>query len=205
MGDLEGWAEITIESKEGKMSVFDYRKSLEGFSIYELQICQMLIDNLVDFRDSDFSYLKEVGLKDVKIYWYSDSSPQVLGGFYLLSNNCLFINREFVSDIDLNSKSGKASRILMVFPTIMHELCHFWQSRKYKWLYFLMQLPIVREFAIERQANRISDKLFEKVGLIVGSPSAMAKMKKEYGFPAEDFDDEEMQFVEVEKTTKTEN
>lgn len=180
------------------MSVFDYKTGLEGFSIYELQICQMLIDKMVDFNDPDFSYLKETGLGDVKIYWYSDSNPQVLGGFYLLSRNHLYINREFVSYADLDTWSGKAYRIAMVFPTIIHEMCHFWQFREYGLLYLLMQLPVVREFAIERQANRISDKLFEKVGTLIGSPTAIAKMKKEYGFPECNFDESEIAAIEKE-------
>lgn len=181
------------------MSVFDYRKGLQGFSIYELQICQMLIDKMVDDGDEDFKYLNDVGLKDVKIYWYSDSNPQVLGGFYLLSKNCIYINREFVSFNEDDSWSEKANRILMVFPTIMHELCHYWQSRKYGLLYFLMQLPVVREFAIEKKANRISDKLYEMVGSLVGSLDAVSAMKKEYGFPEEYFDEKELAVLSRKK------
>ena len=152
----------------------------------------MLIDEVVDEKDRDFDFLKDVGLKDVRLFWYSDSNPQVLGGFYLLSGNRLYINREFVSFKDDDSWSEQASRILMVFPTIIHELCHYWQWKRFKLGYLFMQLPIVREFAIERKANRISDKLYDKVGGLVGSREGIAVLKKSYGFPKECFDQSEI-------------
>ena len=39
-----------------------------------------------------------------------------------------------------------------IAPTLVHELRHAWQYKKYKWLYVLCCLPVLRKFTLERDA-----------------------------------------------------
>jgi hypothetical protein len=48
--------------------------------------------------------------------------------------------------------------ISICFGTILHELKHYWQLKNYGCvLYGLLQLPIIRNYTIEKSAYQISD------------------------------------------------
>jgi hypothetical protein len=49
----------------------------------------------------------------------------------------------------------------MIVSVVAHELHHKWQYRKYGILYFLMLLPLIREFALERTADEVEKKMDE--------------------------------------------
>ena len=40
----------------------------------------------------------------------------------------------------------------MLLPTVVHELCHKWQRKKFGLLFWLLAVPLVRRFTIERVA-----------------------------------------------------
>ncbi len=178
------------------MSVFDYIEGISLFTPYELKCLDMYIEEYVPKDDPLFAYLKDVSVRDVELFWYCDRDPEVLGGYWLLSRNVIYINRSFAWVYDGEGMHAAANRVAMVFPTVMHELCHYWQSRKYGPLYLLMQLPLVREFAIERQANAISDRLYSDCRVNGMSVRELAELKMRHGFGRELFDESELAALE---------
>jgi len=174
------------------MGVLDYIDGISLFSPYELKCVEMYVDEFVPLDDPLFGYLREVSLRDVELYWYFDGDDDVLGGFHYPSRNAIYVNRSFAAAFEGGGHFAAASRVAMVFPTIMHELCHYWQSRRYGWMYLFMQLPLVREVAIEPQANEVSDRLYSEGRLHGMTMRELAELKRRHGFGTMLFDPEEL-------------
>ncbi len=52
----------------------------------------------------------------------------------------------------------------LIAPTLVHELRHAWQYKKYKWLYILCCLPGLRQITLERDAlvqTELAEKYFK--------------------------------------------
>lgn len=57
-------------------------------------------------------------------------------------------------------------RVLIMLSSIIHEAYHYYQHKHvYKSKYFFLQLPIIRNFSIEKEAYAISDYI-DKLNLI---------------------------------------
>ena len=70
--------------------------------------------------------------------WGKDSARM---GQFAPFKNCIYLSR-------------RAGNLLpkMLLPTVVHELRHKWQRKKFGWLFWLLAIPIVRRFTIERDA-----------------------------------------------------
>lgn len=85
----------------------------------------------------------------VEMYWndkYNEKNG-ILGSFNWMKPK----------EIDL-SFMGKDSKEIMV-SIVAHELHHKWQYKIYGSLYFLMSLPIIREYLLEKTANIVEKEV----------------------------------------------
>lgn len=185
------------------MSVFDYTKKLILFSPYELNVIQMIIQELELKKMDMFKFLNEIDLNEVEFFWYKDSSEDNLGGFYFLSRNAIYINHCGMKDqVDENDYYNLMNHIIIVFGTIMHELCHYWQCKKNPLLYFVLQFPVLRDYTIEKQAYEISDYLknnnkFNNLGFI-----ELIKMKQKYHFSENYFSEKQKKILNKQEEEK---
>lgn len=171
------------------MSVIDYTRNLKLFDSYDRRFLEMMINEYKLKDNTLFDYLNDIDLDDVDIYWYEDSDPQVLGGFHMISQNVIYLNIQNKTENEKTKYITKGNNVIMSFPTIMHELCHYWQFQKNRLTYLFLQLPIVRDYTIEKQAYKISDYLDDHNDLLCKSVKDIANLKKEYGFPQNQFDE----------------
>lgn len=178
------------------MSIVNYTKDLIMFNSYEISVLKLLINELDLLNKEDFYFLNEIDIDKIEFYWYKDSNNDNLGGFHLLSNNCLYINRGYFSNWSDSSYMSMMNQIVSAFPTIVHELCHCWQFNKNKFLYILLQFPFVRNLTIEKQAYRISDWLYDNNFIEKYSPKQIVELKKEYNFPPIYYDDFEKRYLD---------
>lgn len=146
------------------MSVIDYCKKLSMFSNCQLQVIKILIQQYLN-NDETFAYLKDINLNQVQFFWYKDSNQDVLGGFHFFgysSKNqkyAIYINDVFNQQ---HNNTNAFSFVQLVFQTIVHELKHYWQMKKFGWvLYFVLQMPVIRQFTIQRQAKKVSQKIID--------------------------------------------
>lgn len=142
------------------MSILDYCKQLYLFTPYEYEVIQMLIKEYIDGKTNLFDYLKQIDLNEIQFYWYRDSNEDVLGGFHSLSYDpktkkyAIYINM-FFQEVKLKNS---IDTIALCLDTILHELKHFYQLKRYGFfVYGILQLPIIRQFTIEKSADKISD------------------------------------------------
>lgn len=170
------------------MSVFDYRNSVE-FTEYEYRLVRMFISEFC--HGIEFEFIDEIDLDELKMYWYEDRSEDVLGGFYYLQRNRIYLNSLFADGCSRMTWIGRMNRVAMMFPTIVHEMCHYWQSRKLWIFYLFLQIPGIRDITIERQAYAVQDILYDNPRLLGGTVAAYAEMKKRHGFEDCYFDDVE--------------
>lgn len=170
------------------MSVFDYRNAVE-FTDYETCVLRMLVYEYC--YDRTFDFLDDIDLDEIRLFWYEDRNPDVLGGYYFLCSNRIFLNKGAVQG-DPSTWAGRLERVVAMFPVIMHEMVHYWQRRRYGLLYVLLQIPFVRDITIERNAYAVQDALYGNQELVGGSLLHYAKMKRKHGFPVEQFDDIEI-------------
>lgn len=177
------------------MSVLDYREN-EAFSDYERRVVSMFMEEYC--HGEDFRFLEDVDIDGVDMRWYSDRSEKVLGGFYYFQGNRIYLNREYARSCDTGTWAGRMNRVCLMFPVIIHELCHYWQSRHYGLLYLLLQIPVIREFTIETQAYRIQNVLYDCRELNGGSLAYFAKLKRRHGFEQRYFDEIELKMLEKE-------
>ena len=103
------------------------------------------LDKLSEIKH--FSYLKNFDYSKVKFCWHKkmNSNNGNIGAFSMLHPNTIFLMHcPLVIDI--------------LMSTITHELLHMYQF-KYKYtplVYILLQLPIIRNFIIEPEADRLT-------------------------------------------------
>ena len=78
----------------------------------------------------------------------------------------------------------RANNVIMMFPTILHELCHYYQRKKMGMiLYGFCQLPLIRRITIEVSAYKISDyldKRIEEINKMTPLDFAMLKVKHKF-------------------------
>ena len=84
------------------------------------------------------------------VSFYDDST------LLFTSGNTIYLQPEDV----YNSGKGSQWPELQV-PTLIHELRHKWQFERNKLLYILCCILIVREFTIERDAEKITKKAYD--------------------------------------------
>lgn len=171
------------------MSVLDYTKNLKLFTPFEYFCINMFIKEYVDTSDPLFAYLNVVKPQDVEIYWYKDSNSQILGGFHLISGlnskngkYAIYINNIFeVNELDIiDPYANQFDYVYMTMPTILHELKHYSQYLIYgKLIYMILQLPIIRQYTIEKQAYKVSNYMEQKLEGTL-SLSSMLKLKMKY-------------------------
>lgn len=60
-------------------------------------------------------------------------------------------------EYDAPERHRQTWELFQLYPTIIHELRHVWQMRKWGWRYIICCLPILRNYTIEKDAYRIQD------------------------------------------------
>ena len=177
------------------MSIIDYTKKLTLFDEYDIKVIEMMIDYLKLREREEFNFLNQISLKDVQLYWYTDSNKNVLGGFHIFSFNVIYINE--VNNVGKKQwiNINKLQKVMQVFPVIIHELCHYWQFKKNPLLYFFLQFPFIRNYTIEKQAYKIEDYIYENNKFMNMTIKKIAQIKKEYNFYDNEFDEKEKQYL----------
>jgi len=87
----------------------------------------------------------------VKIYWNEkyDANNGILGSF----------DWKKPSEINLIHYGKDAPEMLV--SVVAHELHHKWQFGKYGVLYFIMAIPLLREFLLEKTADKVEKAMDE--------------------------------------------
>lgn len=172
------------------------------FEDFDLMYIEMLIDELGLRNMAMFSYLNEIDIRrDVEIYYYSDKNRDVQGGFHALSKNVIYINKTDQRQICEIPYGQRGSYVTNVFPTIMHELYHYYQRKKYgAVLYMIVSLPVIRRFTIEVPAYKISYYLYDRIQKEIFTLSTIksAVMKVKHNFPKKYFGTEEINALKRE-------
>lgn len=164
------------------MTILDYCGPLEMLEAYDIKIIQMLIDEL-ELKDLKmFSFLRKIDIsRDVEYFYYDDKSDNVLGGFHSPSKNVIYLN---LNGAPNDTYMQRANNVVMMFPTILHELCHYYQRKKMGIiLYGFCQLPLIRRITIEVSAYKISDYLgkeIEKINKMTPFDFTMLKVKHKF-------------------------
>jgi hypothetical protein len=159
----------------------------------------MLVEELKLKEDPLFDFLEEVDIaRDVEIYYYDDKSSKVLGGFHSPSKNVIYINLDGRCN---NTYIQRANNLIMLFPTVMHELFHYFQRKSMgRIIYGVLQIPLIRKYTIEPNAYKISEYLYDKIKKYQEmSMKDFAKLKKKYNFPKHEFDEMEIKFLNEDK------
>lgn len=145
------------------MQIIDYTKRLRKFNNLELSILDLLIKEFLE-KDSMFDFLKEVDLlHNFDILWYRDSNGKAMAGYQMMMNRTIYVASNFVgTDEDFLDRDGydqfAFNRVATMLSSIIHEAYHYYQHKFiYKYKYILLQLPIIRDHTIEKEAYAISD------------------------------------------------
>ena len=173
------------------MSIFDYCKDLKLFDDYELSVIEMFIKEYNMYEINETIFLKDINIrKDVELFWYRDGNDNVLGGFHALSPRAVYIDIPPSTNDKKAPYTGKMGRIIYRLPVIIHELCHFYQMKKLgPVLYFIVSLPLIRNFTIEKQAYLVEDKIIEiHADICKKSDFQCEAMKVKHGFSKNYFD-----------------
>lgn len=99
-------------------------------------------------------------------YCQKMAGSSVMGAFVVTAPRTIYLMPSSVntfSDPVFNPK-GRSNWPELIASTLVHELRHAWQYRRWKWLYVLCCLPVIREFTIEVDAKRVqkdADAFFE--------------------------------------------
>ena len=99
-------------------------------------------------------------ISKVTFYWSRALAEAEICAYWRpLNADCVFLNSDF------------KHAITMIIPTIMHELTHRQQFKKFGMLYFILNIPILSQFFLERSAvkiERIAQHCLKLDGLDVG-------------------------------------
>lgn len=124
----------------------------------------MIFSYINKYKESSYgNWLNNLNLSNIKFYWCNDMTDQnnILGAW-----NPLFYNDIYVKSIDKSKLNGNKFNDQLVYdfhfgliiPTILHELYHKYQCKKYTLpIYALLAIPLWREYTIEKSAYKISD------------------------------------------------
>lgn len=180
------------------MTILDYCGPLSMLESYEIKIIQMLVEELNLSDEKMFSFLKKIDIvRDIEYFYYDDKNDNVLGGFHAPSKNVIYLN---LNGMPNETYMQRANNVIMMFPTIMHELCHYSQRKKFGCLiYGILQMPIIRRYTIEVSAYKISDYLDKKIEEISRmSILNFAVLKMKHKFSKWQYDQFEKRMLENE-------
>jgi len=110
--------------------------------------------NDLAWRGFEFKYCQKM----------ADSS--VMGAFVVTAPGTIYIMPQSATIINeaIIAPHIRPTWPEIIISTVIHELRHAWQYRRWKWLYVLCCLPVIREFTIEVDAKRVqkdADAFFE--------------------------------------------
>lgn len=96
------------------------------------------------FRTVDMNFVRlNADISKISFYWSRSLAEMEICAFWTPRDlNCVFLN--------LNHRNALA----WIVPTIAHELVHRKQFLRYGLLYFIMNIPILSEFLLEKDARR---------------------------------------------------
>ena len=180
------------------MTILDYCGPLQMLDAYDIKVIELMIEELGLKSNKMFNFLNKIDLyNDVEFFYYDDKNDDVLGGFHSPSRNVIYLN---LNGQQNETNTQKMNNVIALFPTIIHELCHFYQRKKYGMIiYGLLQLPFIRRFTIETTAYKISDYItplsdeyFRK------SMTELAELKLKYNFQKYQYDKIEIMYLKKE-------
>ena len=127
-------------------SVFNLKNSIE-LTDQETQHLNKIFEEAV--QNQNLVWLKQLDLPNITVKECpSMAGTDIMGAFTPLKPNTIFLQRlvQYVP--------SRPFWLEIIFPTIAHELRHMYQYRKNRILYFLCTLPLIRNFTIERDAEK---------------------------------------------------
>jgi hypothetical protein len=89
-------------------------------------------------------------ISPVEFYWNTEMGDASAGCWSPFNGNCVFLNSEYRPD---DTDSGDFLKLVAVAG---HELTHKIQFNTFGVFYFILAIPIIREFTIELSANKVT-------------------------------------------------
>ncbi len=104
----------------------------------------------------DGAWLKDIPYNSFKLKWCHAMNLDngVLGAFTSFVKNTVYLapaEHPFILH-------GENVRLHTIVPTLIHELRHAWQRKKFGLFYIILTLPYIRQRALEASADKIYDK-----------------------------------------------
>ena len=131
------------------VGIFKPRYLILSFSKYNTQFT-------AGERQRTMVLLQEAGVSEyyasVNFAWNDMLGKDAIGCFYPFTPNTIYVTSSF--KFDCNSEGFKK----LIGP-IGHELKHREQFKTFKLLYFLLSMPIIRNFTIEPSAIEVATKI----------------------------------------------
>lgn len=177
------------------MTIYDYSGRISAFGYYELLVIDLILGEKKIKDYPSFAFLKEINIyTDVNFFYLFDNKFNIKYEYHFPSKNRIYIN---IKNNKNSTYQERTKNIIDNFPSIIHELYHFYQMKKYgRLIYGIVSLPILRDFTIDINANNISDKAR---GLIEGiedmSQLEFSLLKMKHFFPRYTFDEEEKKML----------
>lgn len=148
------------------MSIINYCEKLKMFSSYQISVVKLLTKQFMQ-KDNILSFNIDQALNQVQIYWYKDSNDDNLGGFSAIGKDIktkkwsIYVNNIFTTKELFGQEQQNYgmvfTQVSLVLNTILHELTHYYQYKKNPVMYYVLQLPFIRNYTIQAQAYAVSD------------------------------------------------
>lgn len=156
------------------MSIINYCQKLRMFSTYEIDVVKLLTKEFIQ-KDGILTFDIDEILKQIQVYWYKDSNDDNLGGFSAIGKDSkmkkwsIYINDIFSTQQNFSQEQQDYSvvfnQINLVLGTVLHELTHYVQFKKNPLVYYVLQLPVLRDYTIQTQAKAVSDYVYNEPNL----------------------------------------
>lgn len=143
-------------------TLFDLN-SAKRFEKDERRVVLKLVNEY--YKARKLQWIKDLDIEKCKFFWCfeMDTDNGIIGAYSYLKNDSIFI-------MPPRFKEDYESWLEIVIDTIIHELRHKWQHKKYGLLYYLLSLPLIRNITIERDARKEEKNaqlFFDKIGVSV--------------------------------------
>jgi len=119
---------------------------------------------------SDGSWLNDIPYNKFKMKWCHAMNLKngVMGAFTSFAKNTVYL----APDKNPFMYRGENARLIEIMPTLIHELRHAWQRKKFGLFYIILAFPFVRERTIEVYA----DGVYEQAEAFFSKPENQPKI-----------------------------
>lgn len=158
-------------------TVFDLKESTPLASD-ELRAVWRVLDDYS--RTAAGAWLRGFPFRRFELRWCPAMNDAVMGAFLPARPRVIYLMppADYFAELDPKIFSDGLARQLrdqaritwaeFITPTVIHELRHAWQFARCPWLYVLCSLPVLREYTLELDAQRIGREAENIVESTVG-------------------------------------